>query len=195
MHFGDLVRAFEGSEDLPVDTKAIKDWIVASGVQDEIEFVGVDIDTNVLRGFLRRFRYTTKPYADPTWAAHIYYGKGQTPEWINIVHCKEMVHLLDGAGAACRKEDFDTLLRRLTLPLEMKVLLEDPAYAQVDKFGDLYAAALLIPMAARAQLRPALASGDITILDIARLAVIPPKYAFMVMSDDWEHVYEILLKG
>jgi hypothetical protein len=195
MPFGDLLRAFEGVEDLPVDTKAIKDWIVDSGVQDEIEFVGVDIDTSVLRGFLRRFRYTPKPYADPIWAAHIYYGKGQAPDWINIVHCKEMVHLLDGASDACKKEDFDTLLKRLTLPLEMKVLLEDPTFARVDKFGDLYAAALLIPMAARAQLKPALEAGDITIWDIARLAVIPPKYALMVMSDDWERVYEVLLKS
>lgn len=194
MAFKTLLEAFAGEEDLPVDLKAIKAWIVSQGIQDEIEFIGVDIDEEVLRGFLHRFRETPRPYAEPTWHAHIYYERRQSVDWINMVTCKEMVHLMDGTAGMTKKEDFDTLIERLSLPLEMKVVLEDPSFALVDKVGDLYAAALLLPLAARDALMPAYRAGDLTFWDIAKLAVMPPKYARLVMSDSWEKAYASLMK-
>jgi hypothetical protein len=76
----------------------------------------------------------------------------------------------------------------------MKVVLEDPNFALVDKVGDLFAAAILLPMAAREALLPAYKDGTMSVWDIAKLAVMPPKYARIVMSDSWPAAYEKLLR-
>ena len=190
MAIKDLLAEFEKEESLPVDLTKVSKWIRDKGLQDEIEFIGAELDIGVIRGFLYRFRYPKGVYGDSVCAAHIYYGTNQEPEWINMVCAKELLHLCDGTAPVKRKEEFNNLIKRLTLPMELKVLLEDPQYALKDKFGDAYAAAVLLPMAARQVLLKPYKDNKITAADIARMAVIPVRYVIMVMSDEWEAVYE-----
>jgi hypothetical protein len=194
MAIKDLLEAFEGEENLPVDLNKVKEWILKQAVQDEIEFIGVELDIGAIRGFLHRYRYQKKVYGEAVCAAHIYYGTNQEPEWINIVCAKELIHTMDGNNSVKRKEEFDTLIKRLVLPRELKILLEDPGYALVDKFGDAYAAAILLPMAARDVLKAPYDAGVLTPADISRLAVMPIHYVRMVMSDEWPAAYA-KLKG
>ena len=190
MAIRDLLAAFEGAMSLPVDLRNVSAWAREKGLQDEIEFIGVDLDVEIIRGFLFRFRYNKAVYGEHVNCAHVYYGKNQEEEWINIVCAKELCHLADGSAPVKRKEELENLLSRLSLPNAIKILLEDPEYAAFDKFGDAFAAALLLPMASRQLLRPHFQAGTITSADIARLAVMPERYVRLVMSDRWEPLYE-----
>lgn len=189
MAIRDLLKAFEGGETLPVDLQAVAAWMREKGFQDEIEFIGVKLDIGVIRGFLHRFRFHRVAYGEHVNVAHIYYGMNQEPEWINMVCAKEIVHIGDGAPPVKRKDELDNLMKRLAMPDELKVLLEDPEYAAADKFGDAFGAAILLPMTARNLLLRPYKDGIITVSDIARMAVMPELYARIVMSDEWETVY------
>lgn len=191
MSFGKLIAQFENTEDLQVDLNAVAEWIKAAGIRHEIEFIGVELDISVIRGFLHRYRYHEGGWSDPKYAADIHYARNQPPEWINIVLAKELIHIMDG-DVCTKKAEFDNLVRRLALPKELKVLLADPAYAIADKFGDAFAAALLLPMAARNLLLPAYSEQALTDADIAKLAVMPIKYVRMVMAPEWEAAYEMM---
>lgn len=189
MKLGELLAAFEGSEDLFVDLNAVAGWIKSQGIRDDIEFVGVELDVSIIRGFLYRYRYHPGGWTDPRYVAEIYYAKNQESEWQNIVIAKELIHIMD-RDVCTKKEEFDNLVRRLALPRELKIILEDPAYALSDRFGDAFAAALLLPMGARQALLPAYEAGAVTAKDIADMAVMPVKYVRMVMSPEWEEAYD-----
>lgn len=192
MALKEILAAFASSETLPVDLGKVSQWIIDKKIQDEIEFIGVDIDTGVIRGYLYRFRYSAKMYGDHTNAAHIYYGKDQGPEWINLVCAKELIHLMDSGNAGGRKEQFDQLVSRLVLPRDLDILLEDPNHVRMDRMGDLVAAALLLPPSARELLITPYKRGELTEEDIAKFAMMPTRYVRVVMSDRWEKSYELL---
>lgn len=191
MSFGDLLKEFSGCVELPVDLKAVRDHILSLGLRHEIEFVGVDLDVGVIRGFLYRYRYSEGGWTDPKYAAEIHYDKNQGPEWINLVIAKELIHIMD-KNVCSKKEEFDNLIRRLTLPTELKVLLDDPTYAVFDRLGDSFASALLFPMAARNVLMPLYLEGTVTDKDIADMAVLPVRYIRVMMTPEWEKIYEKL---
>ncbi len=190
MAIRDLLNAFENVDALPVDLSQIAKWARDKGLQDEIEFIGVELDTGAIRGFLHRFRYNKLVYGDHVNVAHIYYAKNQGHEWINMVCAKELTHLADGSAPVRRKEELENLLSRLSLPSDIKVLMEDPEYAAFDKFGDAFGAAILLPIACRHILMEPYKNGILSDADIARLAVMPEMYARIVMSDRWEPLYE-----
>ena len=194
MAIRELLDAFEGGISLPVDLKEIAEWTRNKGFQDEVEFIGVELDIGVIRVFLHRFRFQKAVYGDPVSAAHIFYATNQEPEWINMVCAKELTHLCDGSAPVKRKEELENLLVRLAMPSDMKVLMEDPEYAAFDKFGDAFGAAILLPMAARAQLLKPYNDEVILPEDIARFAVMPERYVRIVMSDRWEPLYERMKK-
>jgi hypothetical protein len=194
MAIRDLLGEFENEESLPVDLNRIAEWTRNHGFQDEIEFIGVDLDIGVIRGFLHRFRYQKLIYGDPINCAHIYYARNQEPEWINMVCAKELAHLVDGSTPAKRKEEVENLFARLSLPNELKHLLEDPEYAAFDKFGDAFGAAILLPKAARSALLDSYNTETITPADIARLALIPVRYVRIVMSERWDGLYDRIMK-
>lgn len=191
MSFGDLLKKFSTNVELPIDLKAVKDYILSLGIRHEIEFVGVDLDVGVIRGFLYRYRYHEGGWSEPKYAAEIHYDKSQGPEWINLVIAKELIHIMD-RNVCSKKEEFDNLVRRLTLPSELKVLLDDPTYAVFDRLGDSFASALLLPMAAREVLLPLYEDGTITAKDIAEMAVLPVRYVRVIMTPEWEKIYEKL---
>ncbi|MEQ1929648.1 MAG: hypothetical protein ABL957_03830 [Parvularculaceae bacterium] len=190
MSFRKLLEAFEGEETLPVPVDRIAKWLMDNGIQDEIDFVGVDLDTGVIRGFLHRFTYHKVPYGAPVMCANIYYARNQDQDWINLVCAKELIHMMDKNHRVTKKEQFDTLISRLVLPRELKVLLEDPAYALSDKFGDAFAAAILLPLASRSLLIEPYKNDEVTAADIALVAEMPVHYVRLVMSDEWPAAYE-----
>jgi hypothetical protein len=191
MAFGELLKRFEACEDLPIDLDKVRQHILELGIRHEIEFVGVELDVEIIRGFLYRYRYHEGGWNEPKYAAEIHYDRNQPEEWINIVLAKELIHILD-RNVCTKKEEFDNLIRRLALPRELKALLEDPPYALFDRAGDAFASALLLPMAAREALMPAYNEGAMSDKDIAEMAVLPVRYVRSIMSPEWEKVYERL---
>ncbi len=194
MAFKEILAAFENSDTLPVDLAKVSQLIIDQGIQDEIEFIGVDIDTGVIRGYLHRFRYRKSSYGDPINAANIYYGRDQGLEWVNMVCAKELIHLMDTGNAIGSKEQFDQLVERLVLPRDLDILLEDPSHVRMDRMGDLVAAALLLPRSARELFVGPFNRKELTEEDIAKFAVMPARYVRAVMSSRWEKTYEALLQ-
>ena len=187
-----LVQHFEARTELPIDLNEATHWLLENRIQDEINFVGVSLDTGIIRGFLKRFKRPQGGWdIEPEHVSNIYYDHAQGPDWIQVVIAKELLHILDSA-CVTTKEQFEKLTQRLTLPTELQHLLEDPDYALVDKFGTAPASALLLPRAAREEFYPLYKSGHLTANEIARIAAMPVEHVRAVMSDDWPQIYDLI---
>lgn len=189
-----LIEQFENNTKLPIDLDAASSWIVQNGIQNEINFIPVELETGVIRGFVKRYKRHKGGWdPDPDLISDIYYAENQSHDWQNIVCAKELLHVLDGA-CVNSKEKFEKLTQRLSLPNDLQHLLEDPDYVMIDKFGTSPASALLLPMAARELLLPAYGQGLITASEIAKLAEMPVQHVRTVMSDSWPQIYELIKK-
>ena len=196
MTIAKLIEKFSRLAVLPVDVNAVLAEIRAMGHQDCVEFIGVDIDADVMLGKIKVFHVRNGVYSDPERHANIYYHRGLEPFWQRMICCKELTHLLDPADTHTNNiGDIDQLAERIGLPPEMQDPLEDGPETNRDRLAEWRAAALLLPMAARELLMPAYREGKINTADVARLADIPSKYAAFVMSDNWPKVHELLLKA
>ncbi len=191
----DLIAAFEDIIDVPVDLQAVTQMLLDRGIQDEINFVPCDLDTGVIRGFLRRFRRANGGWdIEPKEVSNIHYDRNQGPMWINMVCAKELLHILDAARCAT-KEEYEKLTRSLALPNELKYLMADPDFAIVDKFGDLPASALLLPKATRDKLMPAYEAKILTDDAIAELVMMPAQHVRAVMAPEWPAVYDVIMSN
>ena len=190
-----LIEAFKDKTVLPIDLNEVSQWLTGRGIQNEINFIPVELDPEgAIRGFIRRFHRSKGGWdMEPDEVSNIYYDSRQPVEWQNLVCAKELLHILDGACVTTR-EAFDNLTQRLALPDDLRHLLDDPDFAFVDKVGTAPACALLLPMAARELLLPPYKAGLITAAEIARQAVMPVEHVRSVMSDIWPTVDSILKK-
>lgn len=189
----DLIAAFEDRISVPIDLNEVAKWLLDRSIQDEINFVPADLDTGVIRGFLRRFRRRNGGWdMDPTEVSNIHYDREQGPMWINLVCAKELLHILDAARCTSR-EEYERLTRSLALPNELKYLLDAPDFALVDKMGDLPASALLLPKATRELLLPAYNAKILTDDAIAELVMMPAQHVRAVMAPEWPMIYDIIM--
>jgi hypothetical protein len=188
-----LIEAFENETVLPIDLNKVVRWLTDAGIQNEINFVPVELEPEgAIRGFIRRYKRHKGGWdSDPDEVSNIYYDSRQPLEWQNLVCAKELLHILDGACVTTR-EAFHKLTQRLTLPDDLQHLLDDPDFAVLDKLGTAPACALLLPLAAREVLLPAYRRGLVTEAEIARQAVMPVEHVRTVMSDIWPAVYDVL---
>lgn len=191
MKSADLIRLFSQQTVLPIDVNAVLGAIVSNGVDCDVEFIGVDYDTDILQGQIRLFHSHSAPYADPTLCANIYYDRSLSVDWQRFICCKELFHLLDPPSATTSGKDIHALAESIGLMPEMQV---DSLAANIDRLAEFRALAVMFPFAARELLIPKFKDGDISLDDIARLADIPRRYAAFVMSERWEQVHDLLLE-
>jgi hypothetical protein len=193
MKVADLIGEFSKRTTLPVDVNDVLDCLKKNGNDDDIEFIGVDLDPDILQGLIKIFHMREKLYGDPTRMVNIYYHKGHTVDWQRMICCKELFHLLDPASAETKtSQDIAKLAEKIGLPPEMQDPTSDGMATNMDRLAEFRAAAILLPWEARQILIAPYKSGAITANDIARLADMPRKYVGFVMSDVWEHVFPIL---
>ena len=190
----DLIAYFSKKTRLPVDLNEVKDWLLQRSYQDEINFLPSDLDTGVIRGFLKRVRRKYGWDIETRDISNIYYDQSQGADWINLVVAKELIHILDAARCST-KEEYEKLRKSLALPNDLKNMLSSPDFALMDKLGSIPAAAILLPLAARELLLPAYEAKVLTDEIIAELAVIPIQHVRSVMSSDWPDVHAILVNG
>jgi hypothetical protein len=191
MKSSDLITHFAGQVVLPIDVNAVLSCIKDNGVERDVEFIGVDYNTDILRGQIRIFYNHPAPYADPVVCANIYYDRSMPSEWQRFVCCKELFHLLDPFSATTTGEEIQALAESIGLMPEMQV---DALDANIDRLAEFRALAVMFPFAARNLLLPKLNDESISIDDIARLADIPRRYAAFAMNERWGQVHELLLR-
>lgn len=195
MKINDLIRHFSAQTTLPVDVNGLLPVLRNNGTEDDIEFIGVDFDPEILQGQIKIFYSHAVPYGEPTRCANIYYHRGHSLDWQRFICCKELLHLLDPNGAQSRtQEEINDLAERIGLPEYMQDATEDGFATNVDRLAEFRAAAILLPYAARELLKQPLAEHKITLGDIAEMADIPRKYAAHVMSAKWDYVHELFLR-
>ena len=189
-----LLEFFSHQTELPIPIDDVVEKIVEFGIQDKISYVGVEIDTGVLRGQIVRSVWRPGVYAEPEYLADIYYAKNQSIEWQRLVVCKELVHLFDDTAALTRSQDeLDHLMKMIAISPELQFQKNDGFKVQIDKIATLYAVCILFPKTARDALIEPYQQGLISAEDIGRIAEIPEKYIPLVMLDEWNALYEELM--
>lgn len=194
MNAQDLIASFSRRTTLPVDVNDVIELVRKNGEEIDIEFIGVDLDPEILQGQIKVFYVRDGVYAEPRKCANIYYHRGHAKDWQRLICCKELIHLVDPEAArTTTSEGIDALAEKIGLPPEMQNPTADGFEVNVDRVAEWRAAAILLPLAAREVLMPFYSSGAITAAEIGRLADIPRKYAAFVMSDAWPAVHDLLI--
>jgi hypothetical protein len=195
MKVHDLIRTFSTIEKLPVDVNDVLACLRENGNDDKIEFIGVDLDPEILRGAIKVFHVRNGVYSDPERWVNIYYHKSGDSAWERMVCCKEISHLLDPNDAYTQTtEAIEKLADKIGLPPEMQDPTADGFAANVDRLAEFRATALLMPKAARDLLRAPFKEHKLTLSDIARMADMPTRYAGFAMSDIWDSVHDLLVR-
>lgn len=194
MRIRELIREFDTREDVPIEVDDVVDFLKANNIKDEINFVGVDINTEVLRGSIHHFVVPGLGYGEPTHCADIFYSQGQSGDWQRLVCCKELLHLLDpDAQKVKSKADFLKQIEKIILPAEFQDPVADGAKVWSDRLATYFAVAVLFPWAARELLIEQVKDGKLTIEDVARLVDIPERYVALVFSEDWVTLHKLMI--
>lgn len=193
MKTNELIRLFSSRETLPVDVNDLLPVLHENGADADIEFIGVDLDPDILQGKIKIWHAREGVYGEPKRLANIYYHRGHTIDWQRLICAKELMHLLDPAGAHTASiEDIDVLATQIGLPEYMQDATRDGFATNVDRLAEFRAAAILLPYRAREHLLPPLNDGRLTLGDIAIMADIPLRYVALVMSPGWNYIHELL---
>lgn len=191
MLFAELVRSFSGRTVLPVDVNDIIPFLRENNIQDDIEFVGVDFNTEILQGKIKRWTSRNAVYGDQIFYANIYYPRNVTLDWQRMICCKELLHLMEPHDwHVSAKEDILKLAQKIGLPREQQDAPGDGIHAMSDRVMEYIALAVLFPWAAREQLIVPFQADKLTLADIARLADIPHRYVGLLMHEMWDPVYK-----
>jgi hypothetical protein len=193
MRVRNLIIKLDERETLPVEVDDIVDYLREQQIKDEIDFVGVDVNTEVLRGAIKHYVLPGLAYGEPTFCAEIYYDQTQGNDWVRLVCCKELLHILDPDALKVRsKADFLKLVEKIVLPAEFQDPIKDGAKVMSDRIATYLAVAALFPWGARTILMPAYREGKLSIEDIAVVADLPLRYVALVMSDEWVEIHKIM---
>lgn len=202
MRVCDLIKAFADHDEFPIKPVDVARCLIEAGIEEEITFIGVDLDIPILRGFIVQTTETRGVYdsAGNGRISKIYYGSNQDIEWQRLVCCKELLHILDHEVYRTEtREQVTGLIKKIILPPAFQSATEpsdgDGAQALFDRVGALQAAAVLFPIAVRDLLLPYYhPDGILTDDEIVRMVGIPQIYVRMVMSEFWPNVYQHLCK-
>jgi hypothetical protein len=196
MKVSDLIAEFAGRVDLPVDVNDLLPLLAQNGHGTEVEFVGVDLNPEILQGKIKIFHLRNSVYGDTIRCANIYYHRGHSTDWQRFICCKELLHLLDPKGAeTSSQEQIDELAAQIGLPQYMQDPLADGFATNIDRLAEFRAAAVLLPFAARELLLAPLSDGRLELSDIAQLSDIPRKYVGLVMGPNWPKIHDLFLQG
>lgn len=196
MKVTDLIKAFSDQETLPVDVNEVLKCLQKNGHDDDIEFIGADLDPTILQGAIKVFHVRDGLYAaEARRFVNVYYHRGHSVDWQRMICCKEIIHMLDPPYAFTKDPaEIDRLAEKIGLPPEMQDPAADGLAANIDRLAEFRAAALLLPMAARNLLMEPYKDGRLKLADIARMADIPNRYAGFMMSDVWDKIYDMLIQ-
>lgn len=193
-----VIRHFSAYEDVPIEPSEVKKFILSDGMDLVIRFLGVELDIEIVRGHLAQYVKPAAPYGEDTNIADVYYATNQGTDWIRLVCVKEMTHVFDVEVArTSTKDDVETLIKRLALAPEFQDLQLDAKEGGPkvlsDRLAVFYALAITFPWAARELILPKLKDNTLNEDDVARLVDLPLRYVRLVLSEQWDELYPLLL--
>ncbi len=183
-----LLDHFDAYENLHIEIDCIRDQLIDVGVQDEIRFHFVDIDSTILRGLIYRYTKQNSVYGDPVFCSEICIAKNMSYDWQRLVAAKELIHITDTPEETAQSEHaVEALIERLSYPFD--VALETKSSTN-DKLVILPALAVLVPLQCRRILRELFLSNSVTKIDIAKMAQIPIRYSDIILEEWFDDLIE-----
>lgn len=174
-HFSSYTR-------LPVQINDIRDFVLGRNYVDEIRFYGVDINSDHLRGMCHVYLRQVGVYCEPLRCAEISFAKSLSEHEKRIVLCKELLHLTENPAAAAQtSQQVDQLIEEIAVPLTFKASLQGIS----DHCGELNAIRVLLPDDAREILQPQIASGALSLEDVASIAKMPIMHCRIAFHPRW----------
>lgn len=185
-----VVEFFSCFTVLPVDPDEVADHVRSYGIQDEIEFVGVDIDIRVIRGALHHYSYHPSAYAAPRLCADIYFDRSQPREWRRLIAVKEVLHLLDhSVSKTTSVADCEKLISALSsynaTSSEFDIV---SVHAITDLMMLYFAIAVVFPADARDIVYGPYKEGHLSLDEIRIWADLPMEVVALVMTDEWPSI-------
>ena len=192
MQANDLVRLFSSNESGPIDICDDINPAVRAAGDFEIYFWPVQMDSQKLKG---RIIDETYPSPDgPKRMVSIDYSNGLPNPVARLVCTKELIHILDPIDQRVTSDQaVNELIDKIILPSELQSL-DDGDTVWGDRYGYLYALAVLFPWATREIFRPKYEAGELTIDEISDLVELPVEFCFAVMSQHWPRIHHLLTR-
>lgn len=191
-----IIEAVSQTTKMPVEVSDVAGIMVQNGIQDEIEFYGVERDPAVFLGTFRRYCRHDVPYGEPQFVSQVIYNSNLPLAWQRVVACKELVHVFDPESEWTRAPDQVTAL--------MESLLDSPeelsdaailGMALTDRFAIFPATGALFPDAARTEALQAIESSSVTIDDVARWVDLPRNLVQAVLTENWPRILSSVING
>jgi hypothetical protein len=184
MSLKQLFEIYDCYETLCIEINDIRDQILEFGVQDEINFHFVQMDEEIVRGFLHRYTVRDKVYGEPKHISDIYIAESLDEDWKRVVAAKELLHILDTEKTSAQSvAAVDALLENLSLPPEVR----GDSYSSVNDHVMLISAiAILVPKECRKIIRRLHSDNGLDLNTIAQFANIPHRFTNMLLSENFD---------
>ena len=197
MLFSTIVKLLEDENNLPIKPERIVKLLREGGAVEQVMFIGVNLNTSILRGNFVRVMFDEtpigpipNPYASSSvgLVAKVYYARNQPQDYIRLVVNKELLHIIDPIVVRTSNRDqIIALADRMRLPTELLVSTQNGSNVQalIDYLGDYRAVVAMVPQSIRDQICEKHAQNKIEEEQIAALTGLPLKYVPVILSEQW----------
>ena len=191
-----IIEAISQTTKMPVEVSDVAEIMVRNGIQDEIEFYGVERDPAVFLGTFCRYSRHDVPYGEPQFVSQVIYNSNLPLAWQRVVACKELVHVFDPESEWTNAPDQVTALMESLL--DSSEAVSDASIlgmAVADQFAIVPAAGALFPDAARTIALQEIEGNSATVDDVAKWAVLPKNLVQTVLKENWPRVLSSVING
>jgi hypothetical protein len=203
MNFRDVLAIIDREENLPIKPEFLVRILKAGGLVEEVVFIGVELDTEVLKGKFVRVHidqnaegFLPRPYAIPENGdvVKVYYDRNMAADERRLVINKELLHIIDPQFVrTTTREKAAKLVHDLKLPRELMVqkVNGDNLSAVIDYISDFRAVGAMVPLPVRTLICENYAAGKIDEGEISRFTGIPRRYVSLILVELWENMREM----
>jgi hypothetical protein len=214
MRFRDVVERLADENSLPIANNKIADLLLEDGNVKKIAFVGVQLNTKILRGKAVQVavnsneeeeNYLTRPYVlrDFSISLKVYYDVNQDQDYTRLVINKELLHMVDpDIVRSATPAEINSLVSRVRLPPSVMASIvgkskgshnNGDTAALIDCYSDVRAVVAMLPKRHRSLILEKHAQSKISEEEIAGLVGVPRKYVPVILSDYWPKIRGIWL--
>jgi len=191
-----IANHFSGLGKIPVEIEDVLALVKKFCPGEKIELKGVDVEPHPHRAFL--YAFVEPPLAGaalmPIHCFHVNYSTRQSIDWIRLVCCKELVHVLDPDPIQTKsKEQVIHLVGKLSKREQPKTTGANNLGHFADELAKLQALAILFPYAFYEEVYPLYVAEKIKPEEVAAKVGLPLEYVQTVLTDQWGHIHTTVL--
>ena len=184
----DIFEHFACYTRLPILLDDVSHQAAQYGSADEFLFASVDVSVETMQGM--HLMYEDHTNGAMTKIVLVVYSSEIGDEATRrMVCCKEILHSLDDDDISATSEAaVNALIDSIVVP--PSVGISNPTWS--DHTGMLKALMVLLPRDALVKIRERFDDGDISVEEVAQIAIVPDAYARLALSPMWAEVAEMI---